>query len=368
LRRGIATLIDPQALMGALYAFALSMTLVLVLLFIVLVLQKLVLERRRKVEEETFERLCAHLVCSTTTDPPPMEPTQAAHRRALSRALARLNRRGMVPRTEKLDRAQEALVSHLRRDTRHSHWGRRTAALEALGRLQIDALLPYFFEFADREPDRRVFGAALAAAARLCTSAEHLRDLGALLASKPALSRSFNESILYAAFDTLLHRADAAAGQAAIVDFVTALPPGHALVADGLAASARCNVRGILPLAQRICADPHTDLTLRLTALRALGRMQPDHALLESALRDATWEARAVAAGHLRSLRTGAVEGLRNALRDRNFHVRRNAAHALADLGEPGLGVLREMLDCDDRFARDASRAALGLQQGNGSD
>lgn len=359
MKRGIATFIDPQALMGALYAFAVAMALGLVLLFVALVVQKLVLERERRLEEEAFERLCEHLASGRSDEPAPMEPTQAVHRRALSRALARLNRRGTTQHVT-ANAAQDALVGYLQRDTRHSHWGRRTAALEALGRLEIDALLPFFLEFADKEPDRRVFGAALTAAARLCRSADHLRDLGVLLIAKSALSRSFNESILYLAFDALAQRQPAPGTHEAIVQFIASLPLSHPLLADALSAASRCRVRGVLSMAERICANPISDLTLRLTALRTIGRLQPAHALLESGLRDAAWEARAVAAGYLRSPRTGAIEGLRAALRDRNFHVRRNAADALSAIGEAGRRVLHEMLDCDDRFAQDAARTALG--------
>jgi HEAT repeat protein len=362
MKRSIATFIDPQALMGALYAFAIAMALSLVLLFVALVVQKLVLERRRRLENEAFERLCTHLASAHADEPAPMEPEQAVHRRALSRALARLNRRGATQHLT-ADAAQEALVRYLQRDTRHAHWGRRTAALEALGRLEIDALRPFFLAFADQEQDRRVFGAAMTAAARLCRSADDVRDLSLTLVSKPALSRSFNESILYLAFEALSQRQEAPGNHEAIIQFVASLPPAHELLGDALAAAARCKVRGILPLAERICADAGSGLTLRLTALRTIGRLQPDHALLESALRDSAWEARAVAAGSLRSLRDGAVEGLRNALRDRNFHVRRNAADALASLGEPGKAVLQEMLDSDDRFARDAARMALGIEE-----
>ncbi|MEN9706425.1 MAG: hypothetical protein RLZZ393_2304 [Pseudomonadota bacterium] len=362
MKSGIATLIDPQALMSALHAFAIIMAGGLLLLFIALVLQKTVLERRRRDEEYAFERLRAHLV-SDDDSPPELEPGHAAHRRALSRAMAHLDRRGSTVPAPAPTAVREALVLHLQDDARHAHWGRRTAALEALGRLRRDSLWPFFIDFADREPDKRVFGAAITAAAKLCRSADHLRELAVLLVAKPALSRSFNESVLHRAIDTLLHRMPDEAGHDAVAGFVAALPKGHPLLADAISAASRCKSRGVLAPAQRLCSDPRTTLPVRLTALRAIGRLQPDHPLLESALRDLAWEVRAVAAGHLRSPRAGAMEGLRNALRDRNFHVRRNAAAALADLGDGGRTVLREMMGCDDRFARDASRAALGTEE-----
>jgi len=148
-----------------------------------------------------------------------------------------------------------------------------------------------------------------------------------------------------------------------VLAFIGTMPPGHELLADSIAAASRCNLRELLPLLERICADPATNLTLRLTAIRAVGRLQPDHPLLESAPRDAHWEARAVAAAHLHSPRAGAIEGLRNALRDSNFHVRRNAADALLRMGESGVAVLRQMLESEDRFARDTSRSALGQKE-----
>ncbi|MEY4762959.1 MAG: hypothetical protein RLZZ200_2815 [Pseudomonadota bacterium] len=363
MKYGIARFIDPADLMAALYAFAVAMALGLVLLFVALVIQKIIVERHRRLEEAAFERLVTHFESGNAQNAPDLAPEQAVERRALSRALARLNRRGKTePMTS--DAARDGLIRHLQRDTRHSHWGRRTAALEALGRLQSDSLLPFFMEFAAQEQDRRVFAAALTAAARIVRSTNDLRDLASLLVSKPALSRSFNESVLFLAFDTLSQDAQ---GAQPVIDFISTLPPGHELLGDSIAAAARCGQRGILPLLERICTDPATNLTLRLTAIRAIGRLQPDHPLLESALRDASWEARAVAAGHLHSAREGALEGLRISLRDPNFHVRRNAADSLLRLGEPGVVVLKDMLDSDDRFARDASRTALGQkEQGHG--
>ncbi len=362
MKYGIARLIDPADLMAALYAFAVAMALGLVLLFVALVVQKLIVERSRRLEEAAYERLVAHFTSDIGAEAPQLEPEQATERRALSRALARFNRRGHSGAVTN-DSAQDGLIRYLQRDTRHSHWGRRTAALEALGRLQIDSLLPFFKDFAAQEPDRRVFAAALSAAARLCRTTEDLRDLAALLISKHALSRSFNESVLFLAFDTMCQ---AGTGNDAAVAFVNGLPLKHELLADAIAAASRCNLRDTLPLLERICADPYTSLTLRLTAIRAVGRLQPDHPLLETALRDTSWEARAVAAGHLQSHRAGAIEGLRHALRDTNFHVRRNSADALLRMGEPGIAVLKQMLDSDDRFARDASRSALDQKEHDG--
>lgn len=364
LTRGLEAYIDVDTLIAVLYAICVSMAVFLLGLYIALVLQKRIIERRRAREEAAFERFCAQLASGNASGADRVGkasviPEESAHRRALSRALARLNRRGVGAQTTD-GATREALVRHLKDDTRHSHWGRRMAALEALGRLEIPSLLPFFMEFADQEEDRRVYAAALASAARLCLTPEKLRDLGVMLMTKPSLSRSYNESILFLAFDALTR---GRALQDSIVQFIASIPQGHPLLADAVGTAARCGVREALPLIERLAADPGMDVTLRLSCLRAIGRLQPDHPQLETALRDKTWEARAVAASHLRSTRTGAMEGLKNALRDRNFHVRRNAAEALIELGEPGKSALREALNSDDRFARDASKAALEKQE-----
>jgi hypothetical protein len=357
--------IDPQKLTHVLHVLALAMAVSLALLFLFLIVQKLLVERARRYEDTMFRRLSDRMRSGEATGEPALDPHQLADRRALSRALsqagglASLRRLGGNP-----DYAE--LIRSLQRDARHPHWGRRAAAHEALGGLQIDGLLPFFIDAARQEDDARVFAACMTAAARLCRAREDLEALGALLSQKPALSRTFNEGILRAAFQALRVHCPVAVTDDRVAQYIEGLSSSDPLLGDALAAAAATGIVAALPLIERHAGRADGPAALRLTCIRALGRLKPDHPRLAAALDDGDWRVRAIAARHLRGTDAATVSALQACLRDQNFYVRRNAAYALFELGGSGQNALREAASQGDRYARDISRAVLDAQeQGN---
>lgn len=104
------------------------------------------------------------------------------------------------------------------------------------------------------------------------------------------------------------------------------------------------------------------DIDIRARAAMALGRVgyREAAASLGALLDDKAWPVRAMAAKSLGILgATAAIPQLRSALRDREWWVRANSAHALAALGPAGMNALAQMLDDEDRFARDQAKAML---------
>ncbi|MCS7080059.1 MAG: HEAT repeat domain-containing protein [Chloracidobacterium sp.] len=95
--------------------------------------------------------------------------------------------------------------------------------------------------------------------------------------------------------------------------------------------------------------------TRALRALTALGVESPQEveAILR-ALNDNDWEVRAVAARAIGDLQLLAgLSGLRQAVSDKAWWVRHNAAQALKKLGDAGEMVLLQLMQSDDRFARE---------------
>jgi HEAT repeat protein len=104
------------------------------------------------------------------------------------------------------------------------------------------------------------------------------------------------------------------------------------------------------------------DIEVRINALVAIGRMNDVRAVktVLDALVSPEWRFRAVSAriiGEM-SIKRGSYR-LIPLVKDDNWHVRRNAAEALAALGSTGLGVLLACLDLESPNARDMVVQAL---------
>jgi HEAT repeat protein len=105
------------------------------------------------------------------------------------------------------------------------------------------------------------------------------------------------------------------------------------------------------------------DMEVRIGACAAAASL-PDHDardLLINALDDADWQVRARAAKALgRRRETAAIEPLEQALKDRAFWVRQDAAMALREIGQRGLDRLQHVADhCDDRYAAESASQEL---------
>jgi HEAT repeat protein len=108
------------------------------------------------------------------------------------------------------------------------------------------------------------------------------------------------------------------------------------------------------------------DNELRIRAAAALGMVGSLTCVpaLRRALQDPEWEVRAQAAAALgRQMDARAIDSLRLSMRDENWWVRQNSAQALSEI-PGGVAALVEVLEDEDRFARDAAierLMAMGL-------
>jgi len=98
------------------------------------------------------------------------------------------------------------------------------------------------------------------------------------------------------------------------------------------------------------------NLDVKINALMALGKINDLSSikLVLDALRDPQWQIRAVAANIIGSMALkGSVWRLLPLIKDKNWYVRKNAAHALVKIGKIGIHTLITYLEIDDRYARD---------------
>jgi hypothetical protein len=107
----------------------------------------------------------------------------------------------------------------------------------------------------------------------------------------------------------------------------------------------------------------HPDKEIRLRVARALGKLLVPETgdKLVTLSSDEAWEVKAQAVKSLGRMRNvGTLDILTGALFSPYWHVRFNAGHALAEMGDEGLRRLREVAaQDDDKYARDMSAMVL---------
>lgn len=335
----------------------LGMLISLVLLIIFMIVQKLRIEHVRRREERVARELRLVFARGAPVQGQTLDPSRAPDRRALARALAA---QGDTTAVAALLSAYPRLVERLQRETRHGRWGRRAAAIEGLGLLQLDSLRDFFLQALAEDPDARVRAAVLEALARLVRRPEDLEQLASVMPGVPGLSAGFHEGVLVRALQSLAAAGASSADAFAI--FLEKLSAASPLLRVALAAAGRTGLRSFVPLVATRTMDPALPLASHLSGLRALGRLQPDHAVLLASLKSDSPESRLVAARVFRDASPEAVAALRKALEDPNFHVRRNAARTLFVLGEAGNAALRATGEGTDAYAADMSRYVLARE------
>lgn len=137
------------------------------------------------------------------------------------------------------------------------------------------------------------------------------------------------------------------------------------LISDfGLRARDRLNLHASRHAASDLMRSESVDIRTRaIRAMAALGiESSSDMQNLLRSLHDNAWEVRAVTARALGDLSlTEAIPDLCKAVSDKAWWVRHNAAHALKKLGEQGELSLLQLMQSEDRFAREmASQVVQG--------
>jgi hypothetical protein len=335
----------------------LGMLISLGVLMLFMIVQKLRIEHVRRREERVARELMRVLADGARAKVPTLNPAAAPDRRALARALA--VHRDTAAVTALLE-AYPHLLEQLQREARHVRWGRRAAAIEGLGLLHKESLRGFFLERLANDPDARVRATVLESLARLVRRPEDLEQLASVMPGVPGLAAGFHEAVLVRALQSL----DAAGAPSADIfaGFIEKLPAADPLLRVALAAAGRTGQRRYVPLIAARTLDPALPLASHLSGLRALGRLQPDHPALLSVLKSGPAESRLVAARVIRESSSATLAALRDALADQNFHVRRNAARTLFDLGEAGSAALRATGEGQDAYAADMSRYVLARE------
>jgi HEAT repeats len=354
----LSRLLDHAPLAPVLQTIALAMAVILLSLIVQLALQKIVLERRYREEQDAADRYAKALADGTRLEDLAFDPRRPSQRRALARTL---RASGADVATGQLRGAAwyGALVARLQRECRRKAWGERVAAFEMLEYLGTGELRPFLEEAARREDHPQAYAACLACLARLVDRPSGLESLWNQLQAKPLLSGSFNQGLFRSAIDALCRHSSRQSAAEAVQQLLAGANPLDPLTLDVIWGVAKAGLASLVPQLVALCGAAQAPKSLRIACVRAVGMLQPDHPLLLNALSDPDWEVQVNGAKLLRSTTPGVIAGLSGCLTSPAFYVRYNAATSLAALGRDGRTVLEAALTCSDAFARDISRYAL---------
>jgi hypothetical protein len=337
-------------------AFAMAVS--LIFLILMLVLQKIVLERRYREEQEAADRYATALASGARVEDLPVDPRRLSDRRALARAVRAAGTQVATGRLRTAPWYRE-LISRLERDARRTAWGERVAAFEMIGDLGMAELRPVLEQAAARESHPQAYASCLDCFARFADRASAIATLWNQLRARPPLSGSFNEGLFRIAIDALSRHASQQTAADAVQQLLADANPHDLLTADLISAVGKSAIASLVPRLVALYGGPEAPKSLRIACVRAVGLLQPDHPLLLKALSDRDWEVQASGAKYLRGTTPAVIAGLSGCLTSAAFYVRYNAAITLAALGRDGRAVLEQALMSSDAFAREISRYAL---------
>lgn len=276
---------------------------------------------------------------------------------------------GWIPRleTEAAHQLRDELVrlgvveSLVSRSRTSRSWVRRHRALERLGFLRLPGMRPMYLDLIAANHDVRVVCKALWALSYVA----EVDDLPAVLrclGDTHFMSAKFNEYL----FTNIISEFRIRYGDDETVAILERLLKDEQLPVllkrDIIEACGRIGFTSSAPLIidtfHRLGSRPE----IRITVLRAAGELASDDvcSVLVPSLGDEDWRVRVVSSHYAHLCPQQSIPKLEDLLRDRNYHVRINAAHTLARLGADGKAALNRALSGEDRFARDISRYLLG--------
>ncbi|GLI39197.1 HEAT repeat domain-containing protein [Geobacter hydrogenophilus] len=240
-------------------------------------------------------------------------------------------------------------------------WVKRYRALERLGFLKLVELRPIYLKLLETETDLRLVSKTLWAASYVAEE-EDLPLITSFLSNSNFMSAKFNEYL----FTNLIEEFRIKHGDDPTVSMLSGFLNNETvpvLLKRDIIES--CGKMGYTPSVPLIVDAFHRyqDITeIRITTLRALGGLSADALaeIITSALSDPDWRVRVVASRNAGLCSESCVPHLEELMRDKNYHVRINAAKTLFTMGETGKAALRRALTRNDRFARDISNYVLG--------
>jgi len=247
---------------------------------------------------------------------------------------------------------------HYRAMARGGRWYRRANAVDMLSVFRLEENRGSLLELFKKERVASVRYRILRALSLIARGHDDITTLACLLSELPYLTPKYTEDLFYNAVTAL--KAKGREEEFGLFmrrimrdDRVLTLVKRDCLTACRAAA---CEKAGEL-FRDYYAAYPEEPEILA-ACVKALAR-KGDFSLLPDALRHPHWLVRLAALKNAHLCREGPAGEIAALLSDHNYHIRLNAALALARSGERGRAALRAAAASGDRFASDSASYAL---------
>jgi len=253
------------------------------------------------------------------------------------------------------------LIDYLWQQTRSFFLNTRVTAFERLGYLRVEEAGPVLKGLIQEEKREWVAGRFSFAYSFLVRDREDLSFLIEVLANLKEISFKFIELIWTNILDNF--RSDR---RKILRDFILREMIGSSqrwhVLRSFVEAVGFAGEREFIPIIREIYDRTKRDTLMRISCLRALGMLRyEDYCdLFLKNVDHPDWRVRAVVCKYASLCPFQTIIGsLRARLSDPNYYVRVNAGKAIASFGKQSEGVLREILESEDKFARDTARYLL---------
>lgn len=242
-------------------------------------------------------------------------------------------------------------------------WKMRFKAIEQLGYLRYPGLRPFFIEAIENERDARIVAKALWALSQVAIAAD-LPLINQHLSNPLFMSGKFNEFIYTNIIRAFRERNDFAELLKLLEGLLSNRKLPMLLRRDIIQGCGETTLTQAAPLILATYRHAADLPEVRIACIRALERLAAPELIdiVAECLADPDWRLRAAAAKEAYRCPSVMIEPIRQALYDRNYHVRINAAESLGRLGDAGLAALAAEAASTDRFVRDVVGYVLKRQ------
>ncbi|MHB0996020.1 MAG: HEAT repeat domain-containing protein [Elusimicrobiales bacterium] len=255
---------------------------------------------------------------------------------------------------------QLGIDGHYRRLARDRAWYKRGNAIDILSSFRLKSNREFFLAVFRSETSNDVKYRIIYGLSRLSREHADIEALAHMLSTLPYLTAKYTEDIFYNIISALKAEGKEAEFGLFLKDILHDGTVLNLVKRDCLTAcfAASCE-RGRSLLKEYYAAYPQEPEIL-IAAVKSLAR-QGDFSLMPDAMRNPDWRVRLAAIKYAHLCCLHMLPELKEMLKDPGYHVRLNAALALAKGGEKGRAVLKEAAAGEDKYA--AAAAAFALTQ-----
>lgn len=248
--------------------------------------------------------------------------------------------------------------AHYRALARHRAWYKRGNAIDILAAFKLRSSREFFLAAFRSEPTLDVKYRILYGLSRLTREHGDILELAHLLSTLPYLTAKFTEDIFYNITSAL----KAAGREEEFGTFMGDLLGDESVLPmvkrDCITACYSASFAGGRSLLRRYFEKFTHEPEIQMAAVRALARIG-DFSVMHAAMASPDWRVRLTALKYAHLCCTELSPDVRRMLRDPNYHVRMNAAMALARSGDTGRAILKAETVSEDKYASAAAAYAL---------